>query len=61
MEIKQNYNEFKTWMRWFDYVNIMLFEFPFLLIRRYDWMDTEKSTYMVQVFGIKVYQVIKWK
>lgn len=52
----QNYNEFHDWVRWHDYVAAIIHEFPILLIRRYDWMDTEKSTLIVQFFGFKVFQ-----
>lgn len=52
----QNYNEFRTWTRWHDYFAFLIHEFPILLIRRYDWMDKESSTLMVQVLGFKVFQ-----
>ena len=52
----QNYNEFKGQIRWHDYFSIMVNEFPVILIRRYDWYDTESYTFMIQLFGFKVYQ-----
>jgi hypothetical protein len=58
----QNYNEFKSKMRWHDYFAFVLHEFPVLLIRRYDWMDEERSTLKIQLLGWKVYQRIwKWE
>lgn len=54
----QNYNEFKNHVRWHDYLAIMVNEFPVILARRYDWLDTEQYTFTVQVFGFKVYQKI---
>ena len=46
------YNEFpRTWIRWHDYVSIMLHNFPFLLFRRWDWMKDERSTYEILFFG----------
>ena len=58
----QNANEFKTWMRWHDYFSIIIHEFPIILFRKYDWMDKESSTFMVQVLGFKIYQrVWEWQ
>ena len=54
----QNYNEFKSWMRWHDYLAIMVNEFPIILIRKYDWLDTEEYTFSVNILGFKVYQKI---
>lgn len=54
----KNYNEFKGTVRWHDYISIMFNEFPVILVRRYDWFDTERYTFMVQLFGFKVYQKI---
>lgn len=55
---RQNYNEFKSWVRWHDYVSILINEFPLLLARRYDWMGDEKSTFSFYVAGFKIYQKI---
>jgi len=54
----QNYNEFNQHVRWHDYISIMFNEFPVILVRRYDWFDTERYTFMVQLFGLRVYQKI---
>jgi hypothetical protein len=54
----KNYNEFKGPVRWHDYISIMFNEFPVILVRRYDWFDTERYTFMVQLFGLRVYQKI---
>ena len=54
----KNYNEFKGPVRWHDYISIMFNEFPVMLVRRYDWFDTERYTFMVQLFGLRVYQRI---
>jgi hypothetical protein len=53
-----NYNEFKSPVRWHDYVSVIIHEFPILLIRRYDWMDDEKSTLLIQVLGVRVHRRI---
>jgi hypothetical protein len=54
----QNYNEFKQELRWHDYVNVMINEFAILLVRKYEWYDCERYTFVVQVLGFKVYQKI---
>jgi hypothetical protein len=54
----QNYNEFKNGVRWHDYFNIMVNEFPIILIRKYDWDEIDTYTFVVQVMGVKVYQRI---
>ncbi len=51
----QNYNEFHTWIRWHDYLSLIINEFPVILIRRYDWLDDGKITYMAQVLGLKIF------
>ena len=55
---KQNYNEFKSWVRWHDYVSVMVHEFPLLLARRYDWMEDESSTFSFYIAGVKVFQKV---
>lgn len=50
------YNEFRLWMRWHDYFSIMIHNFPIVLVRRYDWMDSESSTYAILICGFLVYQ-----
>ena len=54
----QNYNEFRNHVRWHDYIAIIVNEFPVVLVRRYDWMDTERYTLTVQVLGITLFQRI---
>jgi hypothetical protein len=58
--IKQNYNEFNDGVRWHDYFAFIINEFPVVLIRKYDWPHgrNDRYTFMVQVFGFKVYQYI---
>ena len=51
-------NEFSTHLRWHDYISIMLHNFPFLLVRRYDWYSSKGSTYCVDILGFQVYQKI---
>jgi len=36
----------------------MVWEFPIILIRRYDWMPEESSTLLIQFLGFKVWQKI---
>lgn len=49
------YNEFREcWMRWHDYVSIMVHNFPIVLVRRYDWLEEETSTLSVILFGFRL-------
>lgn len=51
------YNEFRDcWLRWHDYISIMVHNFPILLIRRYDWLDVRESTYIVIFCGFNLLQ-----
>jgi len=50
-EMKRIYTEFKNWIRIVDYVSIMIYDFPILLVRKYDWMDKKESTYLVCFLG----------
>lgn len=53
----QNYNEFKSGVRWHDYISILINEFPVILVRKYDYPhENDKSTLMIQILGFKVYQ-----
>lgn len=45
----------RKWVGWKDYFNFSICDFSVLLIRRYIWYDVEKTTLMIQIFGIKVY------
>jgi hypothetical protein len=58
----QNYNEFKSGVRWHDYVSCIIHEFPLLLVRRYDWMEKESSTLIVELLGFQLYlRVWQWQ
>lgn len=59
----QNYNEFRDGVRWHDYCSLIINEFAIFLVRRYDFMDygeplEERSTYIIQFLGCKIYQKI---
>lgn len=54
-----NYNEFDVWIRWHDYVSVIVNEFPILLVRRYYWYDVKTTTLMIQVLGYKLLQTTK--
>lgn len=47
----KNYNEFRTHIRWTDFVSVIICNFNILLIRKYDWLDSETSVILVFVFG----------
>jgi len=52
----QNYNDFKSGVRWHDYFAIVINEFPVILVRKYDWPnDSDEYTVVVQVLGFRVY------
>lgn len=54
-----NYNEFDVWIRWHDYVSVIVNEFPVVLVRRYYWHDVKTTTLMIQVLGYKLLQTTK--
>jgi len=50
ISFRKNYNEFRNvWLRWHDYVSIMINEFPILQIRRYDWLEVETRSWLIRV------------
>lgn len=58
----QNYNEFKSGVSWHDYVSVIVNEFPVLLVRRYDWLEEEMTTWLVQILGFQLMcKCVKWK
>lgn len=52
----QNYNEFRNHVSWHDYFTIMVNEFAVILVRRYDWLETEEYTFVVTVMGFDVFR-----
>ena len=60
--MRRNYNEFRdTWLRWSDKLSIMIDDFPIILIRKYDWLEKEKSNWLIQVMGINLFPSITRK
>jgi hypothetical protein len=51
--MRRNYNEFRNvWISWQDKISITIFDFPILLVRKYEWLDKERSNWLVQVLGV---------
>jgi len=56
----RGYNEFRdTWFRWKDHVSITLFDFSILLVRKYDWFEKSKVTWIVVVLGFQSVWLVK--
>jgi len=55
-------NEFdRTWLRWVDYFSLVIFNFPLIMLRRYDWPDKKNSTWVLAFLGITITIVGKKK
>ena len=51
--MRRNRNEFKNvWFSWEDKISITIFDFPILLVRKYEWLEKERSNWLVQVMGV---------
>ena len=51
--MRRNYNEFRNiWFGWEDKISIIIMDFPILLVRKYDWLEKERSNWLVQVMGV---------
>jgi len=51
--VRRNYNEFRNvWFSWEDKISVMILDFPILLVRKYEWLEKERSNWLVQVMGI---------
>ncbi len=51
--MRRNHNEFRNiWFSWEDKVSIMIMDFPILLVRKYEWLEKERSNWLVQVMGV---------
>jgi hypothetical protein len=60
--MRRNYNEFRdVWLSWQDKISIIICDFPILLIRKYEWLEKEKSNWLVQVMGIDLFRSITRK
>ena len=50
--MRRNYNEFRNvWFGWQDKISITILDFPILLVRKYEWLEKERSNWLVQVMG----------
>jgi hypothetical protein len=55
--MSRNYNEFRdVWFSWQDKISIIICDFPLLLVRKYEWLEKEKSNWLVQVLGIELFR-----
>ena len=60
--MRRNYNEFRnTWFSWQDKISITVFDFPILLVRKYEWLEKERSNWLVQVMGVDLLPTITRK
>ena len=51
--MRRNYNEFRNvWFSWQDKISITILDFPILLVRKYEWLEKERSNWLVQVMGV---------
>lgn len=51
--MRRNYNEFRNvWFSWEDKISITIFDYPILLVRKYEWLEKESSNWLVQVMGV---------
>jgi hypothetical protein len=51
--MRRNYNEFRNvWLSWQDKISITILDFPILLVRKYEWLEKERSNWLVQVMGV---------
>lgn len=51
--MRRNYNEFRdAWFSWQDKISITIFDFPMLLVRKYEWLEKERSNWLVQIMGV---------
>ena len=51
--MRRNYNEFRNvWFSWEDKISITILDFPILLVRKYEWLEKERSNWLVQVIGV---------
>lgn len=55
-------SEFReTWIRISDKLSVMIFDFPILLYRKFDFLDNEMSTIIFIVFGFTIHKsTYKW-
>lgn len=52
----QIYNEFReTWLRWHGYVSILFHNFPIILVRRWEWLESEQTTWSVIILGFDLH------
>ena len=51
--MRRNYNEFRNvWFGWQDKISITILDFPILLVRKYEWLEKERSNWLVQIMGV---------
>ena len=53
--MRRNYNEFRNvWFGCQDKISITILDFPILLVRKYEWLEKERSNWLVQVMGVNL-------
>jgi hypothetical protein len=57
--MSRNCNEFRSvWFGWQDKISITILDFPILLVRKYEWLEKERSNWLVQVMGVDLLPTI---
>lgn len=59
MRFGRIYNEFRSWVRWTDHISIVISRFPVILVRTFDFPESEMSVFTVNLFGFLVYHQIR--
>jgi len=60
--MRRNYNEFRNvWLGWQDKISITILDFPILLVRKYEWLEKERSNWLVQIMSVDLFTSITRK
>ncbi len=60
--MRRNYNEFRNvWFGWEDKISITIMDFPIPSVRKYEWLEKERSNWLVQVMGVDLFPSITRK
>jgi hypothetical protein len=60
--MRRNYNEFRNvWFSWQDKISITIFDLPILVVRKYEWLEKERSNWLVQAMGVDLFPSITRK
>ena len=50
-----------VWLSWEDKISITILDFPLLLVCKYEWLEKERSNWLVQAIGVKLLPFITRK